>query len=264
MLRVCEEGLVGSLYDDRQRIRCPSDGSADLGQRGRHLANGAAHHPIRAIIFDFDGLIADTETPVYQSWQEICAEYGCTLTLGDWAAALGTWGGFDVFAHLEAQTGTVIDRVAVKARHDKRERELAGALPALPGVLAYIAEAERLGLKLAVASSSSRDWVAGHLTRLELINTFECIFCRDDVSRVKPEPELYLSALAALGVGAADAIALEDSPNGITAAKRAGIFCVAVPNDLTSQLSTDHADLVLPSLDAMPLTELLRVIEERR
>jgi HAD superfamily hydrolase (TIGR01509 family) len=220
--------------------------------------------PIKAIIFDFDGLIVDTETPVFQAWREICDEYGCELTLELWSSALGTYGGFDVLAHLESGSGTVIDRVAIKARKDLREHELAGARPALPGVLAYIAEARRLGLRLAVASSSSRGWVSGHLTRLELVDSFECLFCRDDVERVKPEPELYLAALSALGVQADEAIALEDSPNGITAAQRAGIFCVAVPNDLTAQLPISHADLVLPSLEAMSLPDLLRAVRLRR
>ncbi len=220
--------------------------------------------PIRAIVFDFDGLIVDTETPVFQTWREICDEYGCELTLENWSAALGTYNGFDVLAHLEARSATAIDRDAVTERKTRRERELAGAQLPLPGVVAYIAEARRLGLKLAVASSSSRNWVAGHLARLELIDSFECLFCRDDVERVKPEPELYLAALAALGVRPDEAIALEDSPNGITAAQRAGLFCVAVPNAVTASLPIRHADLIVDSLEAVPLRELLQRVREVR
>ncbi len=220
--------------------------------------------PIRAIVFDFDGLIVDTETPVFQTWREICDEYGCELTLENWSAALGTFNGFDVLAHLERETQATIDRIAVTERKNRRERELAGVQPPLPGVLDYILEAQRLGLRLAVASSSSRNWVAGHLTRLELIDAFECLFCRDDVERVKPEPELYLAALAALGAGPEEAIALEDSPNGITAARRAGIFCVAVPNALTAGMPIQHADLIVDSLEAVPLTELLRRVQKQR
>jgi HAD superfamily hydrolase (TIGR01509 family) len=220
--------------------------------------------PIRAIIFDFDGLMVDTETPVFQTWREICDEYGCELTLESWSAALGTYNGFDVLAHLEARTATAIDRDAVTERKNRRERELAGAQPPMPGILAYIDEARRLGLKLAVASSSSRNWVSGHLTRLKLLDAFECLRCRDDVERVKPEPELYLAALAALGVRPAEAIALEDSPNGITAAQRAGIFCVAVPNALTAVLPIQHADLIVESLETVPLLDLLQRVHELR
>jgi len=114
-----------------------------------------------------------------------------------------------------------------------------------------------------VASSSSRAWFSGHLTRLELSQHFVCIACRDDVPRTKPDPALYLAALAALGVRPEEAIALEDSPNGVLAAKRAGLFCVAVPNLLTRQLPLDHADLQIPSLAAFPLPELLREVQRR-
>jgi HAD superfamily hydrolase (TIGR01509 family) len=127
----------------------------------------------------------------------------------------------------------------------------------------YIAEATHLGIQLAVASSSSRAWVSGHLTRLALSQHFLCIKCRDDVLQAKPDPALYQAALAALGVQPEEAIALEDSPNGILAAKRAGLFCVAVPNLLTRQLPLDHADLQISSLAALPLSELLRAVQRR-
>jgi HAD superfamily hydrolase (TIGR01509 family) len=125
----------------------------------------------------------------------------------------------------------------------------------------YLAEAKRLGLHVGVASSSSRAWVHGHLTRLEISQHFLCIKCRDDVRHPKPDPALYQAALEALGVRPQEAIALEDSPHGIAAAKRAGLFCVAIPNPLTSQLSLAQADLQIASLAAMPLTRLLAAIQ---
>jgi beta-phosphoglucomutase-like phosphatase (HAD superfamily) len=126
----------------------------------------------------------------------------------------------------------------------------------------YIAEAQRLGLKLGVASSSPLDWVEGHLTRLGLVDHFEAIRSADDVPRTKPDPALYVTALDALGVRAEEAIALEDSPHGVTAANRAGIYCVAVPNALTGRLSLDHADRVLSSLADLPLEALLSEVSE--
>jgi HAD superfamily hydrolase (TIGR01509 family) len=140
---------------------------------------------------------------------------------------------------------------------------LIAAAAVLPGVHDYIADARRLGLQLGVASSSSRAWVSGHLARLELHQHFVCIACRDDVPRTKPDPALYHAALAALGVRPEEAIALEDSPNGILAAKRAGLFCVAVPNALTCQLPLHQADLQIPSLAAFPLPRLLHTIHSR-
>jgi len=213
---------------------------------------------IQALIFDFDGLILDTETTDLQSWQEIYLEYGCTLPISAWAVGLG--GSPDLFdpcEHLESQLGQSVDREAIRAEKRRRETELIEAQPILPGVREYITDARRLGLKLAVASSSSRSWVMGHLSRLGLLSHFHCIKCADDVKRTKPDPDLYISAIDALGLQANQAIAFEDSPNGILAAKRAGLFCVAVPNPVTRQLALQQADLQLTSLAELPLEKLL-------
>ena len=114
-----------------------------------------------------------------------------------------------------------------------------------------------MGITLGVASSSSRAWVEGHLERLGLLERFHAVRCADDVPQVKPDPALYRAVLDATGVRAADAVALEDSPNGVLAAKRAGLACVAVPNALTARLDLRHADLLLGSLAELPLAELL-------
>ena len=212
---------------------------------------------IRAIIFDFDGLMLDTEVPEFQAWQEIFQGLGCDLPFAVWAQCIGTAEGFKPIDYLEEQLGRGVDREAVFTTRRHRHAELLQENILLPGVLDYIAAAKRLGLRLGVASSSPRQWVSGHLSRFEIVEPFSCIICADDVPRTKPDPALYQTALAALDVGAQEAIALEDSPNGILAAKRAGLFCVAVPNALTRQLVLDQADLQLASLAEMPLEQLL-------
>lgn len=213
---------------------------------------------IRALIFDFDGLILDTEHPTFQAWHEIYEEHGCAIPLDEWEAALGTTGeSFDPCARLEALFGRPLDREAMQERRRGRRDELMALEVVLPGVVDYINDALRLGLGLGVASSSPRSWVCGHLERLELHHYFHCISCSDDVERVKPHPELYLRTAAALGVRPDEVIVFEDSPNGIRAAKAAGMYCVAVPNRLTSRLSLDHADMRLNSLAELPLAELL-------
>lgn len=227
------------------------------GEKSRFLEHRSIRM-IRALIFDFDGLILDTEVPDLQSWQEIYLEYGCTLTLSAWAVCIGGSSDlFDPYEYLESQLGRPVDREAIRAKRRRREAKLIEAQSVLPGVKEYITDATRLGLKLGVASSSSRDWVVGHLSRLELLSYFHCIKCADDVKRTKSDPALYLSALDELGLQANQAIAFEDSPNGILAAKRAGLFCVAVPNPVTRQLSLQHADLQLTSLAELPLERLL-------
>src|SRR5262249_29511424 len=161
----------------------------------------------------------------------------CDLPFSTWAECIGRASGYsDPYAHLEAQLGRPIERAALRASRRRRFLELVEAQPILPGVEAYIGEGKRLGLMLRVASSGGADWVVGHLPRLGLIDHFDCVRCAEHVGAAKPDPALYRAALESLGVRADEAIAFEDSPNGVLAAKRAGIFCVAVPNTLTRQL----------------------------
>ncbi len=220
---------------------------------------------IRGLIFDFDGLILDTEIPIFKSWQEIFEEHGCTLTISDWADYLGrSPDSFDPCDKLEACLGHSVDREALHARQRVRERELIEEGGVLPGVVDYINEAKNLGLKLAVASSSPRSWVHGHLARLGLKDEFHCIRCGDEVPEAKPAPDLFLAVLSCLSLKPDEAIVFEDAPHGVTAAKKAGIFCVAVPNELTRALSFDHADLELSSLSECTLAELLQRVNEMR
>jgi HAD superfamily hydrolase (TIGR01509 family) len=212
---------------------------------------------IRALLFDFDGLIVDTETPSFASWQEVYREHGQKLPLERWAAIVGTIGGFEPLDYLEELHGPV-DREAVQARRDEHEISLLEIEELRPGVLEYLEEAQRVGLKTAIVSSSTQQWVSRHLARLEQAEHFDEIVTADlDQARAKPRPTLYLEALKRLGVSANEAIAFEDSPNGVTAAKAAGIFTVAVPNGVTESLGLDEADLVLESLAELSLRELL-------
>jgi HAD superfamily hydrolase (TIGR01509 family) len=220
---------------------------------------------IRALIFDFDGLILDTEVPEFQSWQEIFQHHGCQLLLEIWAKCIGTSSDvFNPYDYLETQLGRTVNREAIRLQHRQRYAELLATQSVLPGVQAYLHDAQRLGLQLGVASSSSRTWVTGHLSRLGLIQYFASIRCADDVQQAKPDPALYQITLEAFGLHAEQAIALEDSPNGVLAAKRAGLFCVAVPNALTRQFSLDHADLQLTSLASLPLEGLLETVQPKR
>ncbi len=212
---------------------------------------------IKALIFDFDGLILDSESPDFQSWQETYRAYGGSLSFSEWARWIGTIGVFDPYAYLEVQVGHPVDRTAIRAQRRARFDELMAGQPILPGVRETIHQAKGLGLKLGIASSSSRDWIVSHLGPLGLEPYFDSLSSSDDVEHTKPDPAVYRVALEALKVEARQAIALEDSPNGVLAAKRAGIYCVAVPNALTRQLSLDHADLELDSLADLALEELL-------
>jgi len=219
---------------------------------------------IRAIIFDFDGTIIDSESPEFETWRETFLQHGQNLSVETWSRYIGTHGQFDVYAHFEQLTGQRIDRDEMRERIYSKAHAAIRAQPLLPGVLETIHAARRLGLKLAVASTSSCAWVEGHLERLGLTQYFPVIRCREWVQRVKPEPDLYLAALEALGVQPAEAIALEDSPNGVLAANRAGVFSVAIPNVLTMHYDLSHANLIINSLVDQSLEELIAAVERRR
>ena len=213
---------------------------------------------IKALVFDFDGLILDTEGPVYQSWQELFQNYGYNLTLDDWQICIGSAEGTaSFFDNLADKLDETFDMQVEAPKRLQRELELIAKQPILPGVLDYIHQGKEMGLKLGIASSSPCKWVMGHLEERGIRDHFESILAADDVRVTKPDPGLYANALRCLGVSPQQAIAFEDSPNGVLAAKRAGLYCVAVPNPLTRQLHIDEADLQLNSLQEMPLQVLL-------
>ncbi len=215
--------------------------------------------PIRGLLFDFDGLIVDTETPSRAGWEWLYREHGHELPLDRWATVIGTVGAeFDPMTHLEELVGGPLDHEELNRRRYAHELSLIEAEELRPGIAEYLRESERLGLKRAIVSSSTRRWIDMHLERLERAVGWDAIVTADrDETRAKPAPTLYLEALDLLGLTPGEAIVFEDSPNGVRAAKAAGIACVAVPNGMTADLGLDGADLVVDSLADLPLAELL-------
>jgi HAD superfamily hydrolase (TIGR01509 family) len=213
---------------------------------------------IKALLFDFDGTLIDTESIDLRSWREIFDRHGVELPEERFALRIGTIGGPDELDELDALLDEPCDREAVRTARQARELELLALEPLRPGIESYLDDAHRLGLSVAIVSSSSRRWIAEGLERLGRTDRWTCIVAADgDRERAKPAPTLYVEALDALGVEPHDAVAFEDSPNGVAAAKAAGIFCVAVPNPVTARLDLSSADLVLESFEDLTLEELL-------
>jgi len=214
---------------------------------------------IRGLLFYFDGVLVDTESPSRLAFEELYREHGHELPYDQWATLVGTIGAsFDPVGHLEELVGRPLDREALAQRRRAREHGLTDLEELRPGVEEYFVEAARLGLKTAVVSSSDDEWIERHLSRLGRLDGLDAIVAANgDTARAKPRPDLYLDALRRLGLEPDEAIAFEDSPNGVRAAKAAGIACVAVPNPITATLALDEADLVLESLADVPLRELL-------
>jgi len=215
--------------------------------------------PLKAVIFDFDGLILDTETPEFVAWQEAYEALGATLDRRIWSQVIGTLdSGWDPWTHLEEQLGHPVDRAPIRSTRQARHLALIDAEAARPGVEMWLDQARELGMRVGLASSSSKAWVTTYLKRLGILDRFAAIATGDRVPRTKPDPAVYRLALSELGVDASDAIAVEDSPNGIAAAKAAGLIVVAVPNPMTADLDLSAADVVLESLADRPIADIVR------
>ena len=220
---------------------------------------------IQALIFDFDGLILDTETPEFVCWQNIYREHGFELPLEKWGSIIGGNGhsDFDAADHLSHLSQGQLDSAALRARNRLESHNVIMSQGPMPGVREYLDEAKRMGLKLAIASSSHHAWVDDHAKRIGVFDYFDQVIAADDVGlgRTKPNPDLFITALSRLKVPKEAAIVFEDSPNGVKAANRAGIFVVAVPNSVTSALALDGANLILKSLSEMSLSQLLDTVK---
>lgn len=205
-----------------------------------------------ALLFDFDGLILDTEFPIYLAWREDYLAHGQDLTPEVYSACVGSdFGRFNPKSHLESLVGHAIDWSERDRWREENALERVKRLPPLPGVVSLLEAARAAGLPCAVASSSPRWWVEGHLERLGLAGFFRLTRCRDDVDFPKPAPDLFLAAARGLGMAPERCLVLEDSRNGLLAALAASIPCVVVPNRVTAHLDFAGAAAVIPSLESV-------------
>jgi HAD superfamily hydrolase (TIGR01509 family) len=220
---------------------------------------------LKALIFDFDGLILDTETPEVLIWQSIYRDHGFELPVDEWAKTIGGWGisDFDAAEHLSLLSQGRLDTDSLRERHRKESAEIVHASPILPGVMSMIEQAKENGLKVAIGSSSTHSWVDTHIKRLGIFDYFDHIICQDDVlsGRSKPYPDIFLKALEKLNVKKEEAVVFEDSSNGVLAAQRAGIFVVGIPNQLTAKMGV-KGDITVPSLAELSLNDLNKHVKK--
>lgn len=212
--------------------------------------------PLDAVVFDFDGTIFDSETPIYRASAAALGEMGLELTIEGWATVVGL-GEDDSFDALCAAVGERFDRAEFEARYDAQDRSWRDQLPALPGIEALTAELRAAGVRLGVASSSTARWVEHHLARLGLADRFEAIGTRDRVDgRSKPDPATYRYALDGLGAAPERSVAIEDSAPGIAAAQAAGLAVVAVPSAITRHTDLSAAEHQMASAAELDLAGL--------
>lgn len=215
---------------------------------------------MRALIFDFDGLIVDTESAIYEAWRELYLYHGQDLLLPTYVQCVGsTFSLYDPMAALEELTGNPVLWDEILPRKDARIRELQQGLDTMPGIRALLEEAGLRGIPCAVASSSSRRHVMSWLDRTGIADAFTVIRTRDDVVRAKPAPDLFLAAAAGLNLSPAETLVLEDSTNGLRAACAAGAPCVIVPSPVTMGSDFTGAAAIIDSLDGITLDALLEI-----
>lgn len=205
-----------------------------------------------AVLFDFDGVLVDTEWAIYEAWHRTFQRHGHDLPLETYTQCIGS--DFDTWSpktHLEELTGDAFDWHQLDADRQveiRRDLEQAGPMPGVVGLLGQLRER---GVTLGVVSSSGHDWVDRWLEQLGLMSYFETITCRGDAPRIKPAPDLWLEAVRRLGKPASSCLAIEDSLNGVKSAKEAGLTVWAVPNRTTACLDFSLADRIVPSLEAL-------------
>jgi beta-phosphoglucomutase-like phosphatase (HAD superfamily) len=215
------------------------------------------------VVLDFDGTILDTEESIYRSWVEFWDDHGHQLERSDWQQNIGGVDRFDPWAELEHRLGRPLEpglRDAQRRRRDEIQADQSIRL----GILAWLSEAETLGIPVGVASSSSHRWVGGHLDRLGIRDRFATVVCADEAVPSKPDPASYRLACARLGAEPTRSVAVEDSPTGVSAATDAGLYTVAVPHDLTRDLDLRHADVVVDSLSSLSVADIFERASARR
>ncbi|HET7927939.1 MAG TPA: HAD-IA family hydrolase [Actinomycetota bacterium] len=219
-----------------------------------------------AVLIDFDGTLWDSETAVFGVFRGLFADHGQELLLQTWSAAIGTIGGFDPYAYL-AQLVDGMDVEQARERTEQRIREAVREVPLRPGVDAFLRQLDEAGVRRALVSSDRSEWLLTNLERLGGPEGWAAMVSADgDASRAKPNPHLYEAALELLDVRTSQAFAIEDSPNGIRAAKAAGLPCLCVPNEATARLDLSEADLVVTTFEGLSVEEVwsdLRSVRRR-
>lgn len=206
----------------------------------------------KGIIFDFDGVLVDTEWAIYQSWVHLYAREGQEISIATYAPCLGAgYSHWDPAAHLETLTGKTYNwELETPARQAMLEADLE-RMGLMEGAAELMDWCDAHGIGMTVASSSSRRWVQGWLEKLGIYHRFAGVFTRTDGFPVKPNPALFLAAQECLRLQKAECLIIEDSENGTIAAQNAAIPCAAIPNRMTYASDFSRASYHFASLTAL-------------
>jgi len=217
---------------------------------------------IKGLIFDFDGLILDTESAEVHIWEMVFQQFGLTFPLDRYMQHVGS--ATDNLFVQDIMHDLGMSAEQIRSAMDKFEQLFLvdGSFDTpREGVREFILSIKNAHLKLGIASNSYRPWVIGHLQNLHLSQYFDPICTRDEVSNSKPDPEIYNLVLKKWNFTPQQVVAFEDSPTGVRAAKNAGIYCAAIPNPITAKMDISHADVIFNSFTEVDLHEIMRNLE---
>lgn len=205
-----------------------------------------------AVLFDFDGVLVDTEWAIYQAWRRTFETHGHDLPLDIYTRCIGsdfaTW---SPKTHLEDLSGMAFDWHDLDARRQGEILEDLKHEGTMQGVIGLLDQLAVDGVRCAVVSSSSHTWVDGWLERLAISHRFETVVCRGDAPQIKPAPDLYQEAAKRLQLAPEQCLVIEDSLNGAKAAIAAAMAVWIIPNRVTAGLDFTAADRVFSSLDGL-------------
>lgn len=211
---------------------------------------------MKAVIFDFDGTMIDTESLWFEQTKSLLKEqYDVDLPLEVFARIIGTTNEELIRYIMDKTNGIFQPEPFQQILLERVEKQLTH-LPLRSGFLPFFTQVKTLGCKIGLATSSSLAWIEPFLKRFELYDDFDVICTSDNVEKVKPDPALYQKALKTLGIEPHEAMAVEDSVNGSLAALRAGLHCVVVTNVVTKQMSFSDNVLLFDGYEKMNIHEL--------
>jgi len=218
-----------------------------------------------ALLWDFDGTIADTETLEYEAVRAVFVEHGADIPKQDWYAVVGSvvhippW-----IEQLRTVAGLPLDAADLMASRARHLEILSRHLQPRPGVVELLAQASAAGVSMAVVSNSPHRWVTRHLQHLGLDEQFAAVVALDDVTHGKPHPEPYATAARQVGADADRSVAIEDSEPGVASAAAAGLVVLGVPGPMSVNHDLSGADRVVESLAGVALADLDELVRERQ
>ncbi len=214
--------------------------------------------PVRAVVFDLDGLLIDTECVFTEAARRLLARRGLELEDAFMASIMGV-PGRDALPRFRDRyrLADTLEALADEYKGDFFAVLRGGHAPLMPGALDLLDRLDARRLPKAIATSSSREYVDTVFGPHGLLDRFAFVLTCEDVTHGKPDPEIYRRAAERLGLPPAGVLVLEDSVNGLRSAKGAGCRCAVVPHAQTPRTELALADAVVPSLAAPELWQLL-------